>query len=269
MSCAFEVPPQPTSHTAIPGASEPSSADDGLPAFLSVRSRLFGIAYRMLGSAADAEDIVQDAWVRWQTADRSRVRDAAAFLVTATTRLAINGMRSARSRRETSVGSSLPERVDTSAGPGLEAERSEALEAGILRLMEALSPTERAAYILREAFDYPYRDIANLLRIEEANARQVVTRARQHVVSDRRTPASSIAQRQLVATFVAAARDGDVAELEAFLASGLVSTSCGGALPQCARVPAVRLEQTGTSIAAAHTMDTLDDLHAADPGIAA
>ena len=164
-----------------------SSSDDGLSAFLSVRPRLFGIAYRMLGSAAEAEDIVQDVWVRWQTADRSVVRDAAAFLATTTTRLAINVMQSARSRRETYVGPWLPEPVDTSADPGLGAERGEALEFGVLVLLEKLSPTERAAYILREAFDYAYRDIANVLRLEEANARQVVTRARQHVANGRRT----------------------------------------------------------------------------------
>ena len=160
--------------------------DDGLSAFMSVRPRLFGIAYRMLDSAAEAEDVVQDVWIRWQTADRSVVRDAAAFLATTTTRLAINVMHSARSRRETYVGPWLPEPVDTSADPGLGAERGEALELAILVLLEKLSATERAAYILREAFDYAYRDIANVLRLGEANARQVVTRARQHVANGRR-----------------------------------------------------------------------------------
>ena len=179
----------------------------------------------MLGSAAEAEDIVQDVWVRWQTADRSVVRDAAAFLVTTTTRLAINVMQSARSRRETYVGPWLPEPVDTSADPGLGAERGEALELGVLVLLEKLSPTERAAYILREAFDYAYRDIANVLRLEEANARQVVTRARQHVANGRRMPASSTEQRRLLDAFIAAAQNGDVAGLEGLLASDVVSTS--------------------------------------------
>jgi RNA polymerase sigma factor (sigma-70 family) len=182
--------------------------NDGFSAFMSVRPRLFGIAYRMLRSAAEAEDIVQDVWVRWQTADRSVVRDAAAFLVTTATRLAINVMQSARSRRETCVGPSLPEPVDTHADPGLAAERRDGLKAGILLLLEKLSPTERAAYILREAFDYSYRDIANVLRLEEANARQVLTRARQHVASDRAMPASSSEQRRLLDAFIAA-QDGD------------------------------------------------------------
>jgi RNA polymerase sigma factor (sigma-70 family) len=201
------------------------SRDDDLSAFMSVRPRLFGIAYRMLGSAAEAEDVVQDVWVRWQTADRSLVRDAAAFLVTTTTRLAINVMQSARSRRETYVGSWLPEPVDMSADPGLGAERGEALELGVLVLLEKLSPTERAAYILREAFEYAYREIANVLRLKEANARQVVTRARQHVANGRRMPANSTEQRRLLETFIAAAQIGDVAGLEGLLASDVVSTS--------------------------------------------
>src|SRR5262245_25605199 len=156
-------------------------SDDGLSVFLSVRCRLFSIAYRMLGSAAEAEDLVQDVWIRWQAADRSSVRDAAAFLATTTTRLAINVMQSARSRRETAAGDWLPESVDHSADPRLQAERGQAVATGLLLLLERLTPIERAAYILREALDYRYREIASVLRLEEANARQVVTRARQHV----------------------------------------------------------------------------------------
>jgi RNA polymerase sigma factor (sigma-70 family) len=209
----------------MPEGSRFAWPDDGLSAFLSARPRLFGIAYRMLGSAAEAEDIVQDVWVRWQTSDRSVVRDAAAFLATTTTRLAINVMQSARSRRETYVGPWLPEPVDTSADPGVGAERGEALELGVLVLLKKLPPTERAAYILREAFDYTYRDIANVLRLEEANARQVVTRARQHVADDRRMPTSSTEQRRLLDAFIAAARHGDVAGLEGLLASDVVSPS--------------------------------------------
>jgi RNA polymerase sigma factor (sigma-70 family) len=199
--------------------------DDGLSTFLSVRPRLFGIAYRMLGSAAEAEDIVQDVWVRWQTVDRSSVRDAAAFLVTATRRLAINVIQSARSRRETFVGPWLPEPVDSTADPELGAERNEGLKAGIQLLLERLSRTERAAYILREAFDYSYRDIANVLQLEEANARQVMTRARQHVASCPRTTARAAKPRRLLDAFIAAARHGDVARLEGLLASDVDSSS--------------------------------------------
>jgi len=211
------------------GTLRTAGRDDGLSVFLSVRPRLFGIAYRMLGSAAEAEDIVQDVWVRWQRVDRSLVRDAAAFLVTAATRLAINVVQSARSRREAPVSLSLPEPVDPSADHGLGAERREALELGVLLLLETLSPAERAAYILREAFDYTYRDIANILRLEEANARQVVTRARRHVASGRRMPASSTEQRRLLDSFITAARRGDVAGLECVLASGVISSSARAA----------------------------------------
>jgi RNA polymerase sigma factor (sigma-70 family) len=197
-----------------------TSHDDGLSAFMNVRPRLFGIAYRLLGSAAEAEDVVQDAWVRWQTTDRRLVRDAAAFLATTTRRLAINVMQSARSRRERHVGPWLPEPIDTSADPELGAERGEGLKAGILLLLEKLSPTERAAYILREAFDYTYRDIADALRLQEANARQVVTRARRHAADDRKMPTSSIEQRRVCDAFIAAAQSGDFASLEGTLCGG-------------------------------------------------
>src|SRR5262245_43273748 len=183
-------------------SSDTGTCDDGLFAFLRMRPRLFGIAYRMLGSAAAAEDVVQDVWLRWQTTDRSVVRDAAAFLVTTATRLAINVMQSARARRETTVEPWLPEPVDASADPGLGAERHEALESAVQLLLERLSPAERAAYMLREAFDYAYRDIANILRFEEANARQLVTRARQHVAMARRIAACSTERKGLLDSFI-------------------------------------------------------------------
>ena len=158
--------------------------DDGLSTFLRWRPRLVRIAHRMLGNAVDAEDVVQDVWMRWQKTDRVAVQNAAAFLATATTRLAINVMQSARGRREVCVGAWLPEPIDVTANPGFDVERREALEFGVLVLLTKLSRMERSAYILREAFDYPYREIANLLRLEEANARQVVTRARRHLAGN-------------------------------------------------------------------------------------
>src|SRR5262245_6136889 len=124
MSAVLGVPSQAScADTTCPRKGKTGSYDDGLSAFMSARPRLFGIAYRMLGSAAEAEDIVQDAWVRWQTADRGLVRDAAAFLATTTTRLAINVLHSARSRRETPTRPWLPELVDPGADPGSGAER--------------------------------------------------------------------------------------------------------------------------------------------------
>src|SRR3954454_17157243 len=129
----------------------------------------------MLGSAVEAEDIVQDVWLRWQVTDRTVVVDPPAFLATTTTRLAINLAQSARSRHETYVGPWLPEPVDTSNDPQLGAERGEALGLAVLLLLEKLSPTERAAYVLQEAFDYQYRQIADVLQLAEANSRQLVT----------------------------------------------------------------------------------------------
>src|SRR5262245_50113395 len=234
MTTALGVLSPPSSMANASHAREhrTGTSDDGLSAFMSVRPRLFGIAYRMLGSAAEAEDIMQDVWVRWQTTDRSTVRDAAAFLATTTTRLAINVIQSARSRRETHVESWVTEPVDAGVDPGLGAERRQALESGVLLLLERLTPAERAAYILREAFDYAYRDIANILRFEEANARQVVTRARQHVANGRRMPGSPTKQRRLLDSFIAAAQGGDVAGLEGILVSGVVSISAGVAVAE-------------------------------------
>src|SRR5690242_15453581 len=153
--------------------------------FGEVRPRLFGIAYRMLGSAAEAEDIVQDVWLRWQTADRSVVLNPAAYLSTATTRLAINATQTARVRRETYIGPWLPEPVDTGADPSLGAERAAALETAVLVVLEKMTPTERAAFILREAFDYPYDRIAGVLEVKEVTARKLVSRARQGIDSER------------------------------------------------------------------------------------
>ena len=151
-------------HTGhVPGETDQSDDDlaHAAKTFTAVRPRLFGIAYRMLSSSSDAEDVVQEAWMRWQNYEgRSTINDPAAFLATMTTRLSINVLQSAHARRETYIGPWLPEPVDTSSDPALGAERGEALGFAVLLLLEKLTPTERAAYILREAFDYPYPEIA-------------------------------------------------------------------------------------------------------------
>src|SRR5437016_12990076 len=139
------LPPAPPPFGNLPTDEH----DDGLAAFAPVRPRLFGIAYRMLGSAAEAEDIGQDVWLPWQSANRSAVENPPAFLATTTTRLCINLSQSAQSRRETYVGTWLPEPVDTSSDPGLGAERGEALQLAVLLLLEKLTPTDRAVYGLR------------------------------------------------------------------------------------------------------------------------
>ena len=213
------------------------ASDDGVSVFESVRPRLFGIAYRMLGSAAEAEDIVQDAWLRWQGTDRSAVVDPPAFLATATTRLAITFAQSARSRRETYIGPWLPEPVDTSGDPRLGAERAEGLEFAVLLLLEKLSPTERAAYVLREAFDYSYDQIAHIIRSTEANARQLVTRARKHISDGRRKSVSPSEQQRLLNAFIVASQKGDLPALEKLFASDVVSYADGGGAVHVARLP--------------------------------
>jgi RNA polymerase sigma-70 factor (ECF subfamily) len=191
----------------------------------------------MLGSAAEAEDIVQDTWLRWQGTDRSAVEDPPAFLATATTRLAITFATSARSRRETYIGPWLPEPIDTSGDPRLGAERAEALEFAVLLLLEKLSPTERAAYVLREAFDYTYDQIAHTIKSTEANARQLVSRARKHISDGRRKSVSSNEQRRLLNAFVVASQNGDLSALERLFASDVISYADGGGAVHVARVP--------------------------------
>ncbi|MET0693552.1 MAG: RNA polymerase sigma-70 factor [Propionibacteriaceae bacterium] len=234
------------------GAAESTAADlDAAAAvFTAERPRLFGIAYRMLGSVAEAEDIVQEAWLRWQNYDRAAVREPSAFLTTVTTRLAINEATSAHSRRETYVGPWLPEPVDTSADPALGAERGEALELAVLVLLERLSPVERAAYVLREAFDYPYARIATMLEISEANARQHVSRARRHLAAGRREPVSHDEQQRLLDAFLVAARVGDFDALEELLTADAVSYSDGGGLVRAARIPVTGATKVAKFVAA-------------------
>ncbi|GAA3701749.1 RNA polymerase sigma-70 factor [Microlunatus aurantiacus] len=216
-----------------------SSLVDAAEVFGSVRPRLFGIAYRMLGSWTEAEDVVQDAWLRWQNTDRTVVQNPGAFLATTTTRLALNVAQSARARRETYIGPWLPEPVDTSADPTIGAERDQAVELAVLFLLEKLTPTERAAYILRESFGYAYAEIADILQTGQANARQLVSRARKHLDDDHREPVDPATHRQLLEAFLRAAQSGDLEALERLLAADVVSYTDGNGARQAARVPVV------------------------------
>ncbi|MFC9856069.1 MULTISPECIES: RNA polymerase sigma-70 factor [unclassified Streptomyces] len=222
-------------HAGDDGASLDRAAKD----FLAVRPQLFGIAYRVLGSAVEAEDIVQDAWLRWQGADRARVLEPSAFLTTVTTRLAINFAQSARVRRESYVGPWLPEPVNTSLDPQVGAERAEALELAVLLLLEKLNPVERAAYVLREAFEYPYRLVAHILETTEPHTRQLVSRARKHLAAERREQVSSADHRRLLEVFLDAARTGNLTVLEQVLAADVVSYSDGGGVRGASRIPVV------------------------------
>ncbi|MFJ5274774.1 RNA polymerase sigma-70 factor [Streptomyces sp. NPDC088358] len=215
------------------------SLDRATRDFVAARPQLFGIAYRVLGSAVEAEDIVQEAWLRWQSTDRTDIREPAAFLATVTARLAINLAQSARVRRETYIGPWLPEPVDTSLDPQLGAERAEALDLAVLFLLEKLNPVERAAYVLREAFDYPYGQIADILETSEANTRQLVSRARKHLSAERKEPVSPDAHRRLLEVFLVAAQTGSLSALEEVLSADVVSYADGGGIRGASRIPVV------------------------------
>jgi RNA polymerase sigma-70 factor (ECF subfamily) len=215
---------------------EVSEADAA--SFQNVRPRLFGIAYRVLGGASEADDVVQEAWIRWQRTDRTQVRDAAAFLAATTMRLALNVSQSAHARRETHIGLWHFDRVDAAANPGLDAERGDAVESAVRMLVQKLSPAERAAYVLREAFDYPYRHVAQALGVSEANARQLVTRARRRLAGEHRRQVGATEHQRLLDAFVAAAQTGDLAPLEQLLAADVLAYAGGDELVPATRRPA-------------------------------
>jgi RNA polymerase sigma-70 factor, ECF subfamily len=187
--------------------------------FVDTRSRLLGIAYRILRNPFEAEDIVQDTWLRWQATDRSAVLNADAFLTTTTTRLALNHAQCAQRRHERPAGPWLPDMSTRDVGPESSAEIGDDVERAVLLLLAKLKPAERAAYVLREVFEYPYDRIADVLHLNPANCRQLVRRARQRVASERCRPVSVAAHRRLLEAFLAAAR-GNTGELEDLLVAG-------------------------------------------------
>ncbi|MFG2077350.1 sigma-70 family RNA polymerase sigma factor [Nonomuraea maritima] len=194
-----------------------SALEQAAGTFMELGPRLFGIAYRVVRCASEAEDVLQDVWVRWQHTDRSAVRNDAAYLSLVTTRLAINVASSARRRRETNAEPWFHELVATGDDPTLAVERDEDLERALVLLVERLTPAERAVYVLREAFVHPYTRIAELLHLSPVNVRQVLSRARRRLATARRGPARTVEHRRLLAAFLAAARTGDVAALETLL----------------------------------------------------
>jgi RNA polymerase sigma-70 factor (ECF subfamily) len=189
--------------------------------FVDARPRLLRIARRVLVNPSDADDVVQDAWVRWHETDRGQVRDPAAFLTTATTRLALNVRQSAHARRESPVGSWTVDPVDPGADPSWAAEQVDGVERALGTLLERLSPTERAVYVLREAFDYPHRRIAEVLELSEANVRQIVTRARRRLSDAPRWELDPTVHQDLLEAFLAAARTGELTALEDLLSDAI------------------------------------------------
>ncbi|HVK24591.1 MAG TPA: RNA polymerase sigma-70 factor [Actinokineospora sp.] len=212
---------------------------DGVDEFEAQRSRLFGIAYRMLGSAVAAEDVVQDAYLRWRQADR--IANPSAWLATVVTNLCLTELTSARARRERYVGPWLPEPVatgDGALGPVDTVERRESVSFALLVVLEQLSPVERAVFVLREAFAYPHAEIAGVLGLTEANSRQIHHRARRRL-DGHRPRASADRDHALVERFFGAAQLGDVAALEKLLADDVVSWADGGGKVNSARRPVV------------------------------
>ncbi|WP_329289938.1 RNA polymerase sigma-70 factor [Streptomyces pseudovenezuelae] len=200
------------------------ATDTETDVFEEHRPVLLGVAYRMLGRVADAEDVVQEAWLRWSAADRSEVREPRAYLVRVTTRLAIDRLRQVKARGETYVGPWLPEPYVTDFGDAVpdtaeQAVLADSVSLAVLVVMESLSPLERAVFVLREAFGYPYADIAAMLDRGEPAVRQLAGRARRHVEERRpRFEVDPVRRRDLTERFLAAAGGGDLKELMALLA---------------------------------------------------
>jgi RNA polymerase sigma-70 factor (ECF subfamily) len=197
--------------------------------FAAHRGRLVSVAYRVLGSATDAEDVVQDAWLRWSGVDSAAIDDPRAYLVTITTRLAIDRLRRAKTRRETYVGAWLPEPISTSPDVADQAELAGSVELALLVVLETLSPLERAVFVLREAFELPFAEIAGIIGREEPATRQLARRAREHVQQRRpRFDVDRAARREVTERFLAACASGDLDVLSSLFAEDVRLVADGG-----------------------------------------
>ena len=209
--------------------------------FVAHRSLLFTVAYEMLGSAADAEDVVQETWLRWDdlgASGRADVRDARAYLVRIVTRQALNRLRALARRREEYVGEWLPEPLMTSPDVAEDVELADSVSMAMLTVLETLGHTERAVFVLREAFDLPYDEIAEAVGRTAAAVRQIAHRAREHVAARRpRVQVGRPEQEAVVQRFLAAVRGGDLQELLDVLAPDVVLVSDGGGVVPAARRP--------------------------------
>jgi RNA polymerase sigma-70 factor (ECF subfamily) len=208
-------------------------------AFAACRPRLLGIAYGLLGELTEAEDIAQDAWLRWEQADEDAIRSPEAFLVTVTTRLALDRLRSARARREVYVGPWLPEPLlSDPETPETKVIEAETLSLAVLGALERLNPVERAVLVLRDSFDLEYADIADILERTPANVRQIAKRARDHAGDSSRHRTVSEEERQRLAdAFMLASLSGDVERIRDLLAADAIMYSDGGGVVTAARKP--------------------------------
>jgi RNA polymerase sigma-70 factor (TIGR02957 family) len=221
-------------------------------AFARHRSLLFTVAYEMLGSAADAEDVVQETWLRWAGVDHTTVRDPRAYLVRIVTRQALNRLRTVARRREEYVGEWLPEPLMTSPDVADDIELAESVSIAMLTVLESLGPAERAVFVLREVFEIPYEEIAEAVDKTPAAVRQIAHRARDHVAARRpRMPVSTTEQQEVVERFLAAVRQGDLQGLLDVLAPDVVLVADGGGLAAAARRPIEGAERVAAFLAGA------------------
>ena len=220
------------------------AADSATETFVAHRNLLFTVAYELLGSAADAEDVLQETWLRWADVDLDTVHDRRAYLVRIATRQSLNRLRTMRRRKETYVGPWLPEPLHTAPDVAEDVELAESVSLALLLVLETLSPTERAVFVLREAFDVSYDEIAAAVDKSPAAVRQIAHRARQHVGARRpRAVASPGETRAALASFQRAVETGDLHGLLAVLAPEVVLIADGGGVKQAALRPVIGAEK--------------------------
>ncbi|ADB48922.1 RNA polymerase sigma-70 factor [Conexibacter woesei] len=223
--------------------------------FVTHRSLLFTVAYELLGSAADAEDVVQETWLRWAGVDQAGVHDPRAYLVRTVTRQALNRLRTLARRREEYVGEWLPEPLLTSPDVADDVELAESVSIAMLTVLETLGPAERAVFVLREVFDAPYDEIAAALEKSPAAVRQIAHRAREHVAARRpRTVASRAEQQAAVERFRAAVETGDLQGLLDLLAPDVVAVADGGGLANAFRHPVEGADRVAGLLARFHRL---------------
>jgi RNA polymerase sigma-70 factor (ECF subfamily) len=229
---------------AAPGSADPARADPATEAFLAHRNLLFTVAYELLGSATDAEDVLQETWLRWIGVDLAPIRDQRAYLVRITTRQALTRLRTLRRRRESYVGPWLPEPLLTTPDVADDVELADSVSMAMLLVLETLTPTERAVFVLREVFDLGYDEIAAAVDRAPATVRQIAHRARAHVAARRPREVVSAAQtRGVLEAFHRAVETGDLQRLLDLLAPDVVLLTDGGGVVRAALTPVVGAER--------------------------
>ncbi|MFD7058690.1 RNA polymerase sigma-70 factor [Streptomyces sp. NPDC059906] len=236
-----ETPPEPNEREKLVTSENSGREQDGATeAFVAHRNLLFTVAYEMLGSAADAEDVLQETWLKWAGVDLDTVRDRRAYLVRITTRQALNRLRTLGRRKESYVGSWLPEPLLTTPDVAEDVELADSVSMAMMLVMETLAPTERAVFVLREVFDLGYDEIAEAVEKSPAAVRQIAHRARAHVAARRpRGAVSATESREALAAFQRAVETGDLQGLLDILSPDVVLLGDGGGIKQAVLRPVV------------------------------